>query len=369
MIGISLGLAFAIPAMAEAPPVITTSPLQFEQNGSTADIPVVQTDPLRFSSREDSSGIPVVRVDSLRFSAREEAIPVVTVPALRFAAREEPIPVIRAPALRFGTQDSAIPVVTVPALRFGTRAQAAPVIVTAPLRFGSQSGSVPVVQTVPLRFGTRSDAPAVVRVPPLRFGTSDSGREREVTFELVRVTPLDPDNAIKPFDYRDVIASIDEATTPAGEPQPEPDPDPEPEPDPEPVALTFTGVPVDFVFSASLNFVPSVDPQQWSVTEGPDNSTLPDAAFGFWAGGFTSGGYELEFQAGMGWSSPELPTTLVLADENFGFETRTVTFELTRLSDGRRFSVTADVSAGSDGDISVSAASGWDCFTNTGGCP
>ncbi|PVY77556.1 hypothetical protein C8D92_103243 [Tamilnaduibacter salinus] len=380
-----------VSSLAQATPQVTLPALYYTQSSGSQALDVVRTKPLRYGMRPSDSPPATVRTQPLRYGLRSTADKpdVVSLPVLRFGARSGKAPTVRTPALRFGSGGGAKPVVRTPALRFGRSRGAVATVSTGALRFGVPQSGPPTVRVPALRFGAEGGPRAIATLPALRFGVEATPDEvvtlpalrygvtpgrtepRSVEFRLVRVTPLDPNNAINPFDDRDVIDAIDKATTPEDKPvapAPTPSPNPQPEPEPEPAALAFTNVPTGGVFTASLNFVPSADPQQWSVAEGPDDTVRSDAAFGF-DGQFVTGGFELTFEPGMGWSSPGLPTTLVLASEGPGFETRTVSFDLTRLSDGRRFRVTADVSAGSDGDISVSSASGWDCFTNTGSCP
>ncbi|MCS3903360.1 hypothetical protein J2T55_001381 [Methylohalomonas lacus] len=333
-----------------------------------AGLPVIQTAPLRFGVAADGGeGVPTIQTAPLRFGVAADG--------------GEGVPTIQTAPLRFGVATDGgegVPTIQTAPLRFGVAAdggEGVPTIQTAPLRFGVAADGgegVPTIQTAPLRFGVAADGGEgvpTIQTAPLRFGTVKgddiSPDNREVEFRLVRVTSLDPNNAIDPFDYRDVIGVINNATrpdTPAGRNAID---------DQGGVGdITINGVPVPLVFG-TIGLQPMGSDTSWLANSRNTSGNPPPLPSGSAAGFYSefSGGLGVRFVTGQGWSSSQLPLFQNLPGSFPDFGTVTVTFEVTRDSDGSRFSLTLTASAGSDGDVELINASGFACSTGGGSCP
>jgi len=349
-------------------PVLSQTNQTESIHSDTGSVPVVQTAPLRFGVAPDGGkGVPTIQTAPLRFGVAPDGgkgVPTIQTAPLRFGVAPdggEGVPTIQTAPLRFGVAPDG--------------GEGVPTIQTAPLRFGvapDGGKGVPTIQTLPLRFGVAPDGGEgvpTIQTAPLRLGAARgediSTGNREVEFRLVRVTPLDPNNAIDPFDYRDVIGVINNITTPDS-------------PTGRNVIgdqggigdLTINGVPVPLVFG-TIGLQPMGSDTSWLASSRNTSGNPPPLPSGSAAGFYSefSGGLGVRFVTGQGWSSSQLPLFQNLPGSFPDYGTVTVTFEVTRDADGSRFSLTLTASAGSDGDVELINANGFACGTGGGGCP
>ncbi|KAB7624133.1 hypothetical protein [Alkalilimnicola sp. S0819] len=340
-----------------AAPLIGTTALNFGQAATRA--PVLTTGPMRFAPAAHTA--PLVATPALRFSGASRQAPLVTTGALRHGRAPTERPLITTAPLRFGR--SAAPILTTSALRYAPGR--APLLTTSALRYAP--GRAPLLTTSALRYAP--DHAPLLTTSALRYdGEPTAAVDPQTSVRLIRVTQLQR-NGTNPFDFRELSEAIARARNPEAGAEPPADEGP---PAFQPVALNVTGVPQLFVFG-SIGLAPSGGNtwQTRSVNSPADPPPLPPGVAAGLYGVFIPGsGSGLRFVTGHGWSSPDLPRTELLPSLGSGhYGNATRSFQLTRQSDGRVYQLTLTGSMGSDGDVELLNASGFDCGFEAANCP